>query len=242
MNFQGFYTVLLEKNDELISTATVRIYGKKVAEVPLVATRFQYRRLGMCRVLMNELEKKLMEFGVEKLVLPAVPSVLNTWTSSFGFSVMDKSQRLNLLENIFLDFQGTVSCQKILLNNPSTVSSPSKGTLAICSNHVDKNPNIEFDGNSIVSEVFQVDHTREADISKHGSTSIATSADNENGNCSPEFAIMINRNQSTLPGSSACPTMISLDCPAGIPCDNKAEGNKSRGVLKCYKRRRVSSC
>ncbi|XP_047955487.1 uncharacterized protein LOC125201428 isoform X2 [Salvia hispanica] len=59
LNFQGFYTVLLEKNDDLISAASVRIYGKTVAEVPLVATRFQYRRLGMCRILMNELEKCL---------------------------------------------------------------------------------------------------------------------------------------------------------------------------------------
>lgn len=37
--------------------ADSRIFGKIVAEVPLVATRFQYRRLGMCRVLMNELEE-----------------------------------------------------------------------------------------------------------------------------------------------------------------------------------------
>lgn len=28
-----------------------------MAEVPLVGTRFQFRRLGMCRVLMDELEK-----------------------------------------------------------------------------------------------------------------------------------------------------------------------------------------
>ncbi|KAF3454904.1 hypothetical protein FNV43_RR05352 [Rhamnella rubrinervis] len=73
LNFQGFYTVLLERNDELITFATIRVYGRKVAEVPLVGTRFQYRRLGMCHALMNELEKKLMELGVERLVLPAVP-------------------------------------------------------------------------------------------------------------------------------------------------------------------------
>ncbi|KAG6403575.1 hypothetical protein SASPL_135800 [Salvia splendens] len=76
LNFQGFYAVLLEKNDELISAASVRIYGKTVAEVPLVATRFQYRRLGMCRILMNELEKQLAELGVKRLVLPAVPSTI----------------------------------------------------------------------------------------------------------------------------------------------------------------------
>lgn len=57
LNFQGFYTVLLERNEELISVATVRVYGKKVAELPLVGTRLQYRRQGMCRILINELEK-----------------------------------------------------------------------------------------------------------------------------------------------------------------------------------------
>ena len=34
-----------------------RVYGKKVAEIPLVGTRLQYRRHGMCRILMDELEK-----------------------------------------------------------------------------------------------------------------------------------------------------------------------------------------
>ncbi|TMW93850.1 hypothetical protein EJD97_011085 [Solanum chilense] len=61
LNFQGFYTVLLERNDEVITVANVRIYGEKVAEVPLVATRFQYCRLGMCHILMNELETNVSE-------------------------------------------------------------------------------------------------------------------------------------------------------------------------------------
>lgn len=34
-----------------------RVYGDKVAEVPLVGTRVQYRRHGMCHILMDELEK-----------------------------------------------------------------------------------------------------------------------------------------------------------------------------------------
>ncbi|CAI8596902.1 unnamed protein product [Vicia faba] len=59
MNFRGFYTVLLEKDGELVSVATTRVLGDKVAEVPLVGTRFQYRRHGMCRILMDELEKRV---------------------------------------------------------------------------------------------------------------------------------------------------------------------------------------
>ncbi|KAK1285505.1 hypothetical protein QJS10_CPB20g00289 [Acorus calamus] len=57
LDFRGFYTMLLEQGDEVISVATFRVYGEKVAEVPLVATRAQHRRKGMCRVLMKELEK-----------------------------------------------------------------------------------------------------------------------------------------------------------------------------------------
>ncbi|KAL0370702.1 UNVERIFIED_CONTAM: hypothetical protein Sangu_0388300, partial [Sesamum angustifolium] len=72
---------------------------------------------------------KLLELGVERLVLPAVPSVLNTWTTSFGFSVMTESERLNFLDYTFLDFQGTVICQKVLTNNLSSASSLSTGTI-----------------------------------------------------------------------------------------------------------------
>lgn len=57
-----------------------------------------------------------MEFGVERLVLPAVPAVLDTWTNSFGFSIMSEAERLNLRGFTFLDFQGTIMCQKLLRN------------------------------------------------------------------------------------------------------------------------------
>ncbi|XP_028784602.1 uncharacterized protein LOC114740599 [Neltuma alba] len=131
LNFQGFYTVLLERNEEVITVATVRIYGEKVAEVPLVGTRFQYRRLGMCRILMDELEKRLMQLGVERIVLPAVPSVLETWTTSFGFAKMTNAERSQFLDCTFLDFQDTVMCQKLLIKNrPASVLSTVNQTKA----------------------------------------------------------------------------------------------------------------
>ena len=37
-----------------------RVYGEKVAELPLIGTRFRYRQLGMCRILMNELETAII--------------------------------------------------------------------------------------------------------------------------------------------------------------------------------------
>lgn len=59
--------------------------------------------------------QNLKKLGVERLILPAVPSVLKTWTTSFGFAKMTRPERLQLLHHTFLDFQDTVKCQKHLL-------------------------------------------------------------------------------------------------------------------------------
>lgn len=119
MNLRGFYTVVLERRDdeEMICAATLRISGD-VAELPLVATRPQFRRLGMCKILMNELENRLTEYGIVRLVLPSAQSALNTWTSSsIGFSVMSEAEISELTaRHEFLDFKDTVMCHKILLN------------------------------------------------------------------------------------------------------------------------------
>lgn len=114
LNFRGFYIILLQKGGELVSVGTFRICGQKFAELPLIGTRSLYRRQGMCRLLINELEKLLLDLGVERLLLPAVPELLQTWTCSFGFTVMSNSERLELAGNSILSFQGTTMCQKIL--------------------------------------------------------------------------------------------------------------------------------
>ncbi|KAL6555494.1 hypothetical protein OROHE_007166 [Orobanche hederae] len=233
LNFQGFYTVLLEKNDELISAATVRIYGKRVAEVPLVATRFQYRRLGMCRILMDELEKKLIELGVERLVLPAVPSVLNTWTTSFGFSTMDESERFKFLDYTFLDFQGTVFCQKALTSKADSVGLLT-GAQAKSYDHVNKNGSIQLDGNNTASEDFHGEVVEEIDILEKRSTCcIPAVTDNENDRCSTAIVV----DQSIAPNCSPLHTKILLECHFGLNDIKQAE-NKNEGVLKCYKRRK----
>lgn len=67
--------------------------------------------------------QRLRELGVQRLVLPAVSSVLNAWTSSFGFSKMNDSERLEFLNFTFLDFQETTMCQKFLLKDTVVPSS-----------------------------------------------------------------------------------------------------------------------
>ncbi|KAM7495404.1 hypothetical protein LguiB_030013 [Lonicera macranthoides] len=115
LNYQGFQTVVLEKDDLLISVASVRIHGVKVAEMPLIATCSKYRRQGMCRRLMNAVEEMLRSFKVEKLVISALPSLLETWTVGFGFEPLEESERRSLSGNTnLMVFPGTIWLKKSL--------------------------------------------------------------------------------------------------------------------------------
>ncbi|KAK4571437.1 hypothetical protein RGQ29_030028 [Quercus rubra] len=46
INFQHFYTVILEKDDEIISAASLRTHGTKIVEMPFVTTHEKYRHQG----------------------------------------------------------------------------------------------------------------------------------------------------------------------------------------------------
>ncbi|CAN6870797.1 unnamed protein product, partial [Brassica oleracea] len=156
LNFSGFYTVLLERNDELIIVATVRILGKKVAEMPFIGTRFQHRQHGMCRVFMDELEKVLIDLGVERLVLPAVRCILDTWINSFGFSKVTIPEKKNFLQFTFLEFGRTILCQKILIK--SSVSHPPPSTMSLGETNCDIitiEDNSASDGRSEIHEAEQ---------------------------------------------------------------------------------------
>nr|GEX54456.1 chromodomain-helicase-DNA-binding protein Mi-2 isogeny [Tanacetum cinerariifolium] len=90
LNFKGFYTVILEKDNELISAATVRVFGEKVAELPLVGTRIKYRRRGMGHILMNELEKHNVSQTLDKGCTFYKPTHIKSrmsqimWTLNYG--------------------------------------------------------------------------------------------------------------------------------------------------------------
>ncbi|RDX82192.1 Increased DNA methylation 1, partial [Mucuna pruriens] len=105
LNFHGFYTVVLEKNEEVVSVATIRVFGKALAEIPFVGTSMQFRRRGMCRFLMNEIEKQLSYLGVEEIILPSSHGVVDTWTNSFGFVRMTASDKLKFLDYVYLNFE-----------------------------------------------------------------------------------------------------------------------------------------
>ncbi|GLU18080.1 hypothetical protein SLE2022_344000 [Rubroshorea leprosula] len=120
LNFCGFYTVILEKGDALISVASIRIHGTAVAEMPLIATCSNHRRLGMCRRLMDVIEEMLMSFKVEKIVIAAIPSLVETWTLGFGFKLMEDEEKETLNNINLMVFPGTVLLKKPLYQSPKS--------------------------------------------------------------------------------------------------------------------------
>ncbi|KAL1350050.1 hypothetical protein HN51_026506 [Arachis hypogaea] len=114
LNFQGFYTVVLEKQDVLTSVACIRVHGTTVAEMPLIATCSRFRRQGMCRLLVSSIEEMLTSVKVEKLVVAAIPDLVETWTKGFGFTPVDAAEKQKFNKINFMVFPGTVLLEKPL--------------------------------------------------------------------------------------------------------------------------------
>ncbi|XP_057531300.1 increased DNA methylation 1 [Amaranthus tricolor] len=120
LDYHGFYTVVLEKDDVLVSVASIRVHGVAVAEMPLIATCSKYRRQGMCRLLLNSVEKMLISLKVEKLVITAISDVVETWTIGFGFVPVEEEEKRSLNNINLMVFPGTVMLKKMLYVNQAT--------------------------------------------------------------------------------------------------------------------------
>ncbi|KAM7252534.1 hypothetical protein ACFE04_024417 [Oxalis oulophora] len=95
LNYHGFYSILLEKDDVIISVANIRLHGTAVAEMPLIATAGKYRGQGMAWRLMTALEQMLVSMKVEMLVISAIPELESYWMKKHGFSHIEKDYQKN---------------------------------------------------------------------------------------------------------------------------------------------------
>ncbi|KMT14171.1 hypothetical protein BVRB_4g079890 [Beta vulgaris subsp. vulgaris] len=114
-DYRGMYCVILTAKSVVVSVGVLRIFGQKIAELPLVATRKRYRGKGYFKALFLCIKKLLCSLKVEKLVVAAVEETKTMWVDKFGFEDVSQEKLVMYMKEFRLAvFSGTVMLEKQL--------------------------------------------------------------------------------------------------------------------------------
>ncbi|KAF5936678.1 hypothetical protein HYC85_024184 [Camellia sinensis] len=102
-NFGGMYCVILIVKS-VVSIGLLRIFGRKVTKLPLVATSGENQGKGYFQALFSCIESLLYSLNVENLVLPVAEEAESIWTKKLGFRKMS-DERLHLHLRFRSDFE-----------------------------------------------------------------------------------------------------------------------------------------
>ncbi|KAJ8899917.1 hypothetical protein K2173_019621 [Erythroxylum novogranatense] len=132
--FGNMYCVLLTVKGAVVSAGLLRVFGREVAELPLIATckehqclflifpKMRCRCFGYFQALFSSIERLLCFLNVENLVLPAAKEAESIWTNKFGFRKMSEAQLLRYTR----DFQLTIFKDTSMLEKEVPTSNSSK--------------------------------------------------------------------------------------------------------------------
>ncbi|KAB1221200.1 Chromodomain-helicase-DNA-binding protein 4 [Morella rubra] len=114
--FGGMYCAILMVNSSVVSAGLLRVFGREVAELPLVATSNGNHGKGYFQILFSCIEKLLSFLNVKSLVLPAAEEAESIWTDKFGFERMKPDQLSRYRRSCYqmVTFKGTSMLQKMV--------------------------------------------------------------------------------------------------------------------------------
>ncbi|PQP96857.1 uncharacterized protein Pyn_28486 [Prunus yedoensis var. nudiflora] len=113
--FGGMYCVVLIVRSVVVSAGLLRVFGREVAELPIVATSREHQGKGYFQALFSCIERLLISLKVEKLVLPAAEEAESIWTKKLGFRKMRDEQLSKYLKEVQLTiFRGTSMLEKVV--------------------------------------------------------------------------------------------------------------------------------